>query len=164
MGVLNSQEIEKRLNKMQLIRNPRRGQNGRPLGMQDDSYDLSAGTAVWKTPTKDRYGGSVETRSYLLETPGHLQPTVTVLPGQMIFVVTHEDIAMPRCLCGTVNKMQLIRNPRRGQNGRPLGMQDDSYDLSAGTAVWKTPTKDRYGGSVETRSYLLETPGHLQPL
>ena len=102
MGVLNSQEIEKRLNKMQLIRNPRRGQNGRPLGMQDDSYDLSAGTAVWKTPTKDRYGGSVETRSYLLETPGHLQPTVTVLPGQMIFVVTHEDIAMPRCLCGTV--------------------------------------------------------------
>ena len=31
-----------------------------------------------------------------------MQPTVTVKPGQMIFVVTHEDILMPPCLCGTV--------------------------------------------------------------
>ena len=102
MGVLNSQEIERLFNKMQLISNPRPGQNGRRFDIQDDSYDLSAGTAVWKTPTSNRYGGNVETRSYSPELPANAQPTVTVLPGQMIFVVTHENIAMPRCLCDTV--------------------------------------------------------------
>ena len=64
MGVLNSQAIERRLDKMQLIRNPRPGQNGRRFDLQNDSYDLSAGTAVWKTPTSNRYGGNIETRSY----------------------------------------------------------------------------------------------------
>ena len=102
MGMLNSHEIERRFNDKQLIRNPRSGPNGRPFDLQNDSYDLAAGTAVWKTPTKDRYGGNVETRSYSLESPRHLQPTVTVQPGQMIFVVTGEDIAMPPNICGTV--------------------------------------------------------------
>ena len=102
MGVLNSQAIERYLRQRQLILNPRPGQNGRPFDIQNDSYDLSAGTAVWKTPTSDRYGGNVETRSYSPELPENVQPTVTVQPGQMIFVVTHEDILMPPCLCGTV--------------------------------------------------------------
>lgn len=102
MGVLNSQEIERRFNNKQLIRNPRPGQNGQPFDLQNDSYDLAAGTAVWKTPTKDRYEGNVETRTYRPEASGHLQPTVTVQPGQMIFVVTDEDIAMPPDICGTV--------------------------------------------------------------
>ena len=87
---------------MQLIRNPRPGQNGRRFDLQNDSYDLSAGTAVWKTPTSNRYGGNIETRSYSPDLPGNMQPTVTVQPGQMIFVVTHEDIVMPPDLCGTV--------------------------------------------------------------
>ena len=102
MGVLNRQAIEEYLRNEQLILNPRPGQNGRPFDIQNDSYDLSAGTAVWKTPTSDRYGGNVETRSYSPELPENVQPTVTVQPGQMIFVVTHEDILMPPCLCGTV--------------------------------------------------------------
>ena len=102
MGVLNSQTIERYLRKRQLILNPRPGQNGRQYDIQNDSYDLSAGTAVWKTPTSDRYGGNVETRNYSPEPPGNVQPTVTVQPGQMIFVVTREDILMPPDLCGTV--------------------------------------------------------------
>ena len=102
MGVLNSQAIERYLRKRQLILNPRPGQNGRQYDIQNDSYDLSAGTAVWKTPISDRYGGNVETRSYSPEPPGNVQPTVTVQPGQMIFVVTREDILMPPDLCGTV--------------------------------------------------------------
>ena len=102
MGVLNSQEIERRLNKMQLILNARPGENGRRFDIQNDSYDLSAGTAVWKTPTSNRYGGNVETLSYSPDAQGNMQPTVTVQPGQMIFVVTREDIVMPPELCGTV--------------------------------------------------------------
>ena len=102
MGVLNSQEIERLFNKKQLISNPRPGKDGRGFDIQNDSYDLSAGTAVWRASTNDGYGGNVETRRYLPESPPHLQPTVTVQPGQMIFVVTEENIAMPLYLCGTV--------------------------------------------------------------
>ena len=102
MGVLNSQAIERYLRQRKLILNPRPGQNGQPFDIQNDSYDLSAGTAIWKTPTSDRYGGNVETRRYSPELPENAQPTVTVNPGQMIFVVTHEDILMPPWLCGTV--------------------------------------------------------------
>ena len=102
MGVLNSQAIERYLRQRQLILNPRAGQNGRPFDIQNDSYDLSAGTAIWKTPTSDRYGGNIETRSYSPEPAGNVQPTVTVQPGQMIFIVTREDISMPSHLCGTV--------------------------------------------------------------
>ena len=111
MGVLNSQAIERYLRQRQLILNPRAGQNGRRFDLENDSYDLSAGTAVWKTPASNRYGGNIETRSYSPELPANVQPTVTVQPGQMIFVVTHEDIVMPPCLCGTVysrNSLALI--------------------------------------------------------
>ena len=103
MGVLNRQAIEEYLRNGQLILNPRpKKKEGPPYDIENASYDLSAGTAIWKTPTRDRYGGNIETRSYSSEPAGNVQPTVTVQPGQMIFVVTREDISMPSGLCGTV--------------------------------------------------------------
>ena len=102
MGVLNRQEIEDYLGREQLILRPRPGKNGPRYDIENASYDLSAGTAIWKTPTSDRYGGNIETRRYSTESSGTVQPTVTVQPGQMIFVVTREDISMPLDLCGTV--------------------------------------------------------------
>ena len=102
MGVLNRQAIEEYLRNEQLILNPRPEKNGPPFDIENASYDLSAGTAIWKTPTSDRYGGNIETRSYSPDLAGNVQPTVTVQPGQMIFLVTREDIPMPSCLCGTV--------------------------------------------------------------
>ena len=102
MGVINNQAIEGYLRKGQLILNPRAGQNGRQFDIENDSYDLSAGTAIWKQPTGNRNEATIETRCYLPESSGDSQPTVTVQPGQMIFVVTREDILMPPDLCGTV--------------------------------------------------------------
>ena len=86
MGVLNRDEIERRLQNGGLLRNPRRGEDGK-FDIEIDSYDLTAGTAVWKEPTRDGDGGNVETMRYLREPLGVAQPTVTVQPGQMIFVV-----------------------------------------------------------------------------
>ena len=99
MGVLNRKEIEKRLKQGELLRNPRRGNDGR-FDIEKDSYDLSAGTAVWKA--RSRSGGDVKTLHYSRRPSIIPQPTLTVQPGQMIFVVTHEDILMPPGLCGTV--------------------------------------------------------------
>ena len=101
MGVLNRREIERRLDSGELIRNARRKERGQ-FDVQNDSYDLAAGTAVWKNPTINGKKGDVETRCYLREPLGVAQPTVTVQPGQMIFIVTLEDIVMPSNLCGTV--------------------------------------------------------------
>ena len=99
MGVLNRTEIEERLNRGELLRNPRRGNGGR-FDIEKDSYDLSAGTAIWKE--RRRSGGDVKTLHYSHQPSILPQPTLTVPPGQMIFVVTREDIIMPSGLCGTV--------------------------------------------------------------
>ena len=100
MGVLNRKEINERLKRGELLSNPRR-KDGQ-FDIENDSYDLTAGTAVWKQASSNGDGPNVETVSYLREPLGVTQPTVTVQPGQMIFVVTHEDVLIPPDLCGTV--------------------------------------------------------------
>lgn len=104
MGVLNRDEIERRLKKGGLLRNPRLSEDGR-FDVEADSYDLTAGKALWKESTRKGRkgrGGPVETLSFLPGQPRDKQPTVTIQPGQMIFVITREDILMPLDLCGTV--------------------------------------------------------------
>ncbi len=96
LGILNRDKIERRLAKGELLRNARRKSDGR-FDIEPDSYDLTAGKAVWKEPTRN-----VETRFYNCNPQSDQQPTVTVRPGQMIFVITDEDILMPLDLCGTV--------------------------------------------------------------
>ena len=58
MGVLNRQEIDTRLQNSQLLRNPRRRNDGH-FDIEKDSYDLAAGTAIWKEGNRSR--GNVQT-------------------------------------------------------------------------------------------------------
>lgn len=109
MGVLTSTQIVSRINSGELLRNFRRTTDGRP-DIEADSYDLAAGTAIWKQPSVDRDQQIVKTLEYSPEPSAGPQPSVTVQPGQMIFVVTYEDVLMPFDLCGTVysrNKLAL---------------------------------------------------------
>ena len=101
MGVLTKKEIERRLGDGEILRNPRRREDGH-FDVEVDSYDLAAGTAVWKQPPSKGETGNVKTVRYVPELPIVDQLTVTVQPGQMIFIVTREDILMPSDLCGTV--------------------------------------------------------------
>ena len=101
MNMLNRVDIEQRLRKQELLRNPRRKADGN-FDVEKDSYDLAAGTAIWKNPVSGSSGGGVETLYYVPQPSTLPQPTVTVQPGQMIFVVTLEDLAMPQDVCGTV--------------------------------------------------------------
>ena len=101
MAVLTRKEIERRLHNEEMLHKPRPGKDGH-FDVEVDSYDLAAGTAIWKQPPNTSGAGTVKTLRYLPEVPAVGQPTVTVHPGQMIFVVTLEDILMPTDLCGTV--------------------------------------------------------------
>ena len=101
MSVLNRRQIEERLDRQELLRNPRRKADGR-YDIEKDSYDLATGTAIWKNPANGSLGGDVETRHSVPQPTTKPQPTVTVQPGQMIFVITLEDIVMPQDVCGTV--------------------------------------------------------------
>ena len=101
MNMLNRVDIEQRLRKQELLRNPRRKADGN-FDVEKDSYDLAAGTAIWKNPVSSSSVGAVETLCYVPQPSILPQPTVTVHPGQMIFVVTLEDLAMPQDVCGTV--------------------------------------------------------------
>lgn len=109
MGVLTRKQIKARLQNGEMLRRPRRGEDGH-FDIEADSYDLAAGTAIWKQPGDKRDGAEVKTLKYSPECSEGAQPSVTIQPGQMIFVVTLEDILMPTDLCGTVysrNKLAL---------------------------------------------------------
>ena len=178
MGVLNRQAIEEYLRDGQLILNPRsKKKKGPPHDIENASYDLSAGTAIWKTPTRDRYGGNIETRSYSTEPAGNVQPTVTVQPGQMIFVVTREDISMPPHLCGTVySRNSLALNGILALNAghvdpgykgpiaiRLINLRATPWTLTLGAPVFTitfqtvdpNPCDPAYGGREETQESVI---------
>ena len=96
MGVLAHPELERRIDQGQLILRPRR-KNGR-LDIQPASYDLTAGRAVWK----DKKSGKLIEESYDATKTIEQQPTVCLEPGQMLSIVTHEEIKMPIDHCGMV--------------------------------------------------------------
>ena len=57
MSVLNRPAIKAYLDRGELIRNPRKKPNSREYDLENDSYDLSAGTAIWKQQRPDGHGG-----------------------------------------------------------------------------------------------------------
>ena len=100
MGVLNRQEIDMRLQNSQLLRNPSAWEW---MGIST----LRKIAMIWlRAPLYGKEGtrsqGNVQTLHYSQRPWIVPQPTLTVQPGQMIFVVTHEDVLMPSDLCGTV--------------------------------------------------------------
>jgi deoxycytidine triphosphate deaminase len=96
MTVLAFPELERRIAAGQLIERPRK-RNGK-LDIQPASYDLTAGRAVWK----DSRSGELKEEHYDDSKPLEKQATVCLEPGQMLSIVTHEEIRMPRDLCGMV--------------------------------------------------------------
>lgn len=101
MGVLNRKQIEDRVSNGELLRSPRKDENCQ-LDIEADSYDLAAGTVIWKERGLSRDEQKVITLRHNPNPSKADQPTVTVQPGQMVFVVTLEDVLMPMDLCGTV--------------------------------------------------------------
>ena len=101
MGVLTKKQIEDRVNNGQLLRHPRKDGDGQ-LDIEADSYDLAAGTAIWKESGVNRNEQKVTTLKHNPDLSRAEQLTVSVQPGQMVFVVTQEDVLMPMDLCGTV--------------------------------------------------------------
>ena len=96
MSVLAFPELERRITTGELITNPRK-RNGR-LDIQPASYDLTAGRAIWKDPKLQK----LNEEQYDPSKPIELQATVCLEPGQMLSIVTHEEIRMPKNLCGMV--------------------------------------------------------------
>jgi deoxycytidine triphosphate deaminase len=102
-GVLTAAELIKRMSAGQLIRNVRLS-GGKP-DVQPASYDLTAGRAVWTEPK------SGETKELVYNPALVEKPYVVLQPGQMMSIITHEEILMPKDLCGTVfSKNRLALN------------------------------------------------------
>jgi deoxycytidine triphosphate deaminase len=69
------------------------------------SYDLRAGIVLWK----DEKTAQIERRDFDEARNSLQQPVVTLRPGQMVFVITHEELILPVAVSGTVysrNKLQ----------------------------------------------------------
>lgn len=102
MPILNRVKIREGIKKGELIVNALHGNDGEPV-VEAASYDLRAGILLWR----DRHSGDLETRSFDQNQP--VQPTVTLQPGQMIFVITHEELKLSATVSGTVysrNRLQ----------------------------------------------------------
>ena len=97
MGVLTKNEIKAYIEKGELLSNPRRTANGE-YDVQPDSYDLTAGKAIWKDSNRKVSPPLLYQPDLSVEEQG----THCLLPGEMVFVMTHENILMPKGLCGTV--------------------------------------------------------------
>ncbi len=102
MPILDAADIRSRIANGQLIFNPRLDPSGTPI-VEAASYDLRAGIVLWK----EKSSKELKTIHFAPDEP--YPAIVTLMPGQMIFVITHEEISLPHDLCGTVysrNRLQ----------------------------------------------------------
>ncbi len=102
MPTLNGVQIRELIKSKGLIRSPACGSDGQP-SVEAASYDLRVGIALWR----DRLSGELQTRYF--DENGTTQAVVTLQPGQMVFVITHEELRLPPHISGTVysrNKLQ----------------------------------------------------------
>jgi deoxycytidine triphosphate deaminase len=100
MGTLNHNEIVRQLDQGELIVGARKKDGG--YDVEPASYDLTAGTVVWKEARRGIRGGDVKIRHFNRDDPECEDNTLSLQPGQMVFVITLEDVRMPTSLCGTV--------------------------------------------------------------
>jgi len=101
MPILDSKRIEDLVNEGKLIRNPLRKPGG-ALAVEAASYDLRVGIVLWKER------GSNQLRVEHFDELKEQQP-ITLQPGQMVFVITHEELQLPPSVSGTVysrNRLQ----------------------------------------------------------
>lgn len=101
MATLTKYQIIEHLKKGELIINAFKNENGE-FDVEPASYDLRAGTIIWKETKGNTGKVSPETKFYDPTLDITKQERVTLNPGQVMFVITHEEVKMPNYLCGTV--------------------------------------------------------------
>lgn len=70
--------------------------------LEPASYDLRAGIIIWKETNIKSGSSHPISKSYNQNLPLTQQEKVTLQPGQVMFVITYEEVKMPLELCGTV--------------------------------------------------------------
>lgn len=123
MGVITKPEILRRITDNQLIKSPNVDVTGNII-IEGSSYDLCVGSIIWKdSETKD-----TKSLHYNSTLPLDQQEQTTLHPGQMLLVVTKEEINMPLDLSATVfSRNQLARDGILALNA---GHVDPGYEGS----------------------------------
>jgi deoxycytidine triphosphate deaminase len=104
MPILNKKDLLGYIAAGQLVLNPHRDGDGTPT-VEPASYDLRAGIVLWKEEDSSR----IELRDFDEGKEAWQRPVVTLRPGQMVFVITHEELKLTETVCATVysrNKLQ----------------------------------------------------------
>jgi deoxycytidine triphosphate deaminase len=102
MPILNRREIINRIRAGDLILRAQYDSNDEP-SVEPASYDLRAGIVLWR----ERDSGDLAVRYF--DGKAKVPPVVTLQPGQMIFVITEEELKLSSTISGTVysrNKLQ----------------------------------------------------------
>jgi deoxycytidine triphosphate deaminase len=97
MPIISKSEIERRLGLGELLKDERRADHDK-FAIEPASYDLRVGTILWK----DRDSGDVKQLDFDKTKEESQQEFITLQPGQMVLVISREDLVMPLDLCGTV--------------------------------------------------------------
>jgi deoxycytidine triphosphate deaminase len=100
MSTLSKQEILQKIGEGWLILNPLRNEQGIPA-LEHASYDLRAGIAIWKHDGKKSLSKACQSH-YDPNLSESKQPVVTLQPGHMMFVISQEELKIPKDTCGTV--------------------------------------------------------------
>jgi deoxycytidine triphosphate deaminase len=101
MSILAKHQIIEYLEKGELIINAHKLKDG-VFDVEPASYDLRAGTIIWKETDIKSGKSEAKSKFYNPSLPFIKQENVTLQPGQVMFVITYEEILMPIHLCGTV--------------------------------------------------------------
>ncbi len=101
MGILAKQEIIERLNKGELLSNAFEKEDG-TYDVEPASYDLHAGTAIWKEVIPSSGKSKIRKIGYDIPASRFGQEVIHLQPGQVMFIITREEVKMPKELCGTV--------------------------------------------------------------
>lgn len=101
MGTLSKNQIIEHFDKGELILNAHRKDDG-TYDVEPASYDLHAGMAIWKELDMQSGTSIVKKVSFNPTATISTQEIVHLQPGQVMFVITKEEVKMPKELCGTV--------------------------------------------------------------
>lgn len=101
MGTLSKNKIIEHFEKGELILNPHKKDDG-SFDVEPASYDLHAGMAIWKELDTQSGTSTVKKVSFNSSANILTQEIVHLQPGQVMFIITKEEVKMPKELCGTV--------------------------------------------------------------
>lgn len=104
MPILNHKDLVDHIEAGELVIHALRDDNGVPV-VEPASYDLRAGIVVWKNEDTS----NIEQNDFDETKDSLQQPVVTLKAGQMVFVITHEELKLLDTVSATVysrNKLQ----------------------------------------------------------